>query len=61
LIENINPKAMKVEIILLDMHYKYAKFSALGDLKVIINGDPSTNKLLIDNVPSTMGIGINNL
>jgi hypothetical protein len=54
LIENINPKVMKVETILLNMHYKYAKFSALGDVKAIINGDPNTSKLIMDNVPLIM-------
>jgi hypothetical protein len=56
LIENINPKAMKVEAILLDMHYKYAKKLALGDLKVIIDRDPNTSKLLMDNVPLIMAL-----
>jgi hypothetical protein len=56
LIKNINPKAMKVEPILLHTHYKYAKFSTLSDLKAIVDGDPITSKLLMDNVPSTMAL-----
>jgi hypothetical protein len=45
---------MKVEAILLDTHYKYANFSALGNLRAIVDGDPNTSKLLMDNVLSTM-------
>jgi hypothetical protein len=37
---------MKVEAILLNMHYKYAIFLALDDLKAIVNGDPSTSKFI---------------
>jgi hypothetical protein len=45
---------MKVEAILLDIHYKYANFSALGNFKDIADGDPNTSKLLMDNVLLTM-------
>ncbi len=45
---------MKVEAIFLDTHYKYAHLSMLGDLKAIVNGDPNTSKLLVENVLSTM-------
>jgi hypothetical protein len=39
-----------VEVILFDMHYKYANLLTLGDLKAIIDGDLSTNQLLKDYV-----------
>jgi hypothetical protein len=51
-----------VEVILLDTHYKYANLLVLGDLKVVVNGDPNTNELLMDNVPSIdYGISVDNI
>jgi len=40
---NTDFETLRMEVILLNMHYKYANFSTLGDLKAIINGDPNTN------------------
>ncbi len=36
------------------MHYKYVNLLMLGDLKAIVNGDPNTSKLLMDNVSSNV-------
>jgi hypothetical protein len=47
-------ETLRVETIFLDSHYKYAIFLALGDLKVIVDGDPNTMKLFMDVVLSTM-------
>jgi len=55
-IENIDLATMRMKVILLDMHYKYAFLLAMGELKVVVDGDPSTTKLLMDNVPSIMAI-----
>jgi hypothetical protein len=43
-----------VEAIFFNLHYKYAIFLAFGDLKVIVDGDPNTTKLLMDIVLLTM-------
>ncbi len=48
-IENTNPEIMKVEAILLNTHYMYAIFLVFGDIKAIIDGDPNTSKVLVDN------------
>jgi hypothetical protein len=40
-------EALRVEAIFLDSHYIYAIFLALGDFKVIVDGDPNTMKLLM--------------
>jgi len=48
-IENTNPEIMKVEAILLNTHYMYANFLVFGDIKAIIDGDPNTSKVLVDN------------
>jgi hypothetical protein len=53
-IENIDLATMRMKAILLDMHYKYVLLLAMGELKVVVDGDPSTTKLLMDNVPSIM-------
>jgi hypothetical protein len=51
-----------VEAILLDTHYKYANLPILGNLKVVVDGDPNTNQLLMDSVTSIdYGIYVNNI
>jgi hypothetical protein len=51
-IENTNFERLRMEVIFFDMHYKYANLLTLGDLKAIIDGDPNTNQLLMNNVSS---------
>jgi hypothetical protein len=43
-----------VEAILFELHYKFVIIPTLGDLRVVVDGDPHTTKLLMDSVPSTM-------
>jgi hypothetical protein len=50
----MNPYALRVEAILFESHYKFVIIPTLGDLKAVVDGDPRTTKLLMDNVPSTM-------
>ncbi len=43
-----------MEAILFELHYKFVIIPTLGDLRVVVDGDPHTTKLLMDSVPSTM-------
>jgi hypothetical protein len=55
-IQNIHPNALRVEVILHKLHYKFAIILVLGDLKVIVDGDLNTMKLLMDIVPLNMAL-----
>ncbi len=45
---------LRVEVILLVLHYKFVILLTLGDLKVVVDGDPNTTKLFVNNMLSNM-------
>jgi hypothetical protein len=50
----MDPNAPRVEVTLHESHYKFVILPTLGNLKMIMDGDLNTMKLLMDNVPLTM-------
>jgi hypothetical protein len=53
-IQNTDLDTLRVEVILIESHYKFAILPALGDRKAVVDGDPNTTKLFMDSVLSTM-------